>query len=81
MPRITLQLQPDGSQTVATDEAGNAVALYLPESAGGAQTGVRPMQMLLMGLAGCAVVDILMILKKQRHKLRCTSCQQKQIEK
>lgn len=69
MPRITLQLQPDGSQTVATDEAGNAVGLYLPESAGGDQTGVRPMQMLLMGLAGCAAVDILMILKKQRQSV------------
>lgn len=69
MPRIILQLQPDGSQTVATDEAGNAVALYLPESAGGTQTGVRPMQMLLMGLAGCAAVDILMILKKQRQSV------------
>lgn len=70
MPKILLELTPDGTQTIATDEAGNQATMYLPESAGGSQQGIRPMQMLLMGMAGCTAVDILMILKKQRQELR-----------
>ena len=70
MPKITLQLTPDGSQTLTTDEAGNQAVMYLPESAGGTQKGIRPMQMLLMGMAGCTAIDVLIILKKQRQELR-----------
>jgi putative redox protein len=65
--KIQLELAPNGTHTVVKDEQGNTVNLYLPDSAGGTGTGVRPMQMLIMGLAGCAAVDILMILKKQRQ--------------
>jgi putative redox protein len=67
--KITIQRAPDGSHTTATDEQDNAVSLYVPEIAGGAATGVRPMQMLIMGLGGCAAVDILLILKKQRQEV------------
>lgn len=65
--KITLHRSPDGAQSIATDEAGNSVPMYLPDSAGGAGTGIRPMQMLVMGVAGCTAVDVLMILKKQRQ--------------
>lgn len=67
---LFLQRTEDARHTIATDEAGNEVRMYLPESAGGAATGVRPMQMLLMGMAGCASVDVLVILKKQRQEVR-----------
>jgi putative redox protein len=67
--RIQVFRAADGSHTTAHDEAGNAVQMYLPEIAGGAATGVRPMQMLIMGLGGCAAVDILLILKKQRQEV------------
>ena len=70
MPKILLQMTPDGAQTIATDEAGNQATMYLPESAGGSQQGIRPMQMLLMGMAGCTAVDVLLILKKQRQEVR-----------
>ena len=40
-----------------------------PES-GGQNYGVRPMQMLLMGLGGCSAIDVIMILKKQRQDVR-----------
>jgi putative redox protein len=36
---------------------------------GGKGNGVRPMQMLLMGLGGCSAIDVAMILKKQRQEL------------
>ncbi|RYZ32409.1 MAG: OsmC family peroxiredoxin, partial [Sphingobacteriales bacterium] len=29
--------------------------------------GARPMEMLLMGLAGCSAIDVILILKKQRQ--------------
>lgn len=67
--KITIQRTPDGAQTIATDEPGNQVAMYLPDSAGGSGQGVRPMQMLIMGVGGCTAVDVLMILKKQRQNV------------
>ena len=36
---------------------------------GGEGKGVRPMQLVLMGLGGCASIDLGLILKKQRQKL------------
>lgn len=71
--KIQLKLSEDGTHTIATDEQNNAVNLYLPETAGGASMGIRPMQMLIMGLAGCAAVDILLILKKQRQEVTAFS--------
>ena len=65
--KFTVQLTPDGAQTIAIDESGNSVAMYLPDVAGGAGKGIRPMQMLIMGVGGCTAVDVLMILKKQRQ--------------
>lgn len=65
--KITLHRTADGGHTVATDENGNAVTMYLPDVAGGAGTGIRPMQMLVMGVGGCTAVDVLMILRKQRQ--------------
>ena len=34
---------------------------------GGTNFGVRPMQMLLMGIGGCSGIDVVSILKKQRQ--------------
>jgi putative redox protein len=59
----------DAQHTVVTDEYGNPITMYLPADAGGAGTGIRPMQMLILGLAGCSAVDVLMILKKQRQQV------------
>lgn len=36
---------------------------------GGSKLGVRPMQMLLMGLGGCSAIDIIGILNKQKQKI------------
>jgi putative redox protein len=51
----------------AKDEAGKIVNIDGAESIGGLGTGVRPMQLILMGLGGCAGIDIILILKKQRQ--------------
>ncbi|GAB3166300.1 OsmC family protein [Telluribacter humicola] len=36
---------------------------------GGHNAGVRPMELLLMGLASCSAIDIVLILKKQRQQI------------
>ena len=36
---------------------------------GGEGKGVRPMELVLMGLAGCASIDLGLILKKQRQEI------------
>jgi putative redox protein len=51
----------------ARDAAGHKVRIDTSPETGGDNFGVRPMQMLLMGLGGCSGIDILAILKKQRQ--------------
>lgn len=50
----------------AKDENGHSVRMDSSPESGGENFGVRPMQMLLMGLAGCSGIDVISILKKQR---------------
>src|SRR5580704_12289745 len=51
----------------ARDAYGHVVKLDTSPETGGTNFGVRPMQMLLMGLGGCSGIDIVSILKKQRQ--------------
>ena len=53
----------------AKDANGHTVQLDTSAETGGNNFGVRPMQMLLMGLGGCSAIDIVMILKKQRQTI------------
>ncbi len=46
-----------------------AVHLDASESIGGTNLGARPMELLLMGLGGCSVIDIVLILKKARQQV------------
>lgn len=48
------------SVTVHTDAA---------EDIGGHNQGVRPMELLLMGLASCSAIDVVLVLKKQRQEV------------
>jgi len=51
----------------AYDAEGHVVKIDGSEAIGGTGFGVRPMQLLLMGLGGCSAIDIISILKKQRE--------------
>ena len=51
----------------AKDAFGHIVHTDSSLESGGANAGVRPMQLLLMGLGGCSGIDIVSILKKQRQ--------------
>ena len=53
----------------ATDENGHTVRMDTSPESGGQNYGVRPMQMLLMGVAGCSAIDVISILKKQRQNV------------
>jgi len=53
--------------------SGHAVLMDGPPELGGRNLGVRPMEMLLLGLGGCASFDVVSILKKSRQ--RVISCE------
>jgi putative redox protein len=65
--RIELKRLDDAFHFEATSETGNIALMDAGENIGGHNKGVRPMQMLLMGLGGCSAIDIVLILKKQRQ--------------
>ena len=53
----------------ARDGYGHTVRLDNSPEHGGQNFGVRPMQSLLMGLGGCAGIDVVSILKKQKQEI------------
>ena len=53
----------------ARDSKGHIVRMDSSPETGGQEFGIRPMQMLLMGLGGCSGIDIVSILKKQRQQV------------
>src|SRR5690606_37489007 len=67
--KITLKRIDDGFNMEAADETGHKVLMDSSEENGGRNNGVRPMQMLIMGLGGCSAIDVVMILKKQRQEI------------
>ncbi len=52
--------------------SGHAVVMDGPPDHGGRNLGVRPMEMLLLGLGGCTAFDVVHILKKSRQPV--TDC-------
>lgn len=53
----------------AKDAMGHTVKIDTSPETGGENFGIRPMQLLLMGLGGCSGIDIVSILKKQRQNV------------
>ncbi|MBP3193668.1 OsmC family protein [Natronogracilivirga saccharolytica] len=51
----------------AENETGNRIEMDGAPKIGGSNKGARPMEVLLMSLAGCSSMDVLDILKKQRQ--------------
>ena len=54
---------------LARSETGHQLLLDGPEEAGGQNKGPRPMELVLMGLGGCASYDVVSILKKALQKV------------
>ncbi len=70
MPKIELSRVFGDYGFEANDEFGHVVKMDSSTESGGQNYGVRPMQMLLMGLAGCSAIDVIAILKKQRQDIK-----------
>ncbi|MCL4106212.1 UNVERIFIED_CONTAM: hypothetical protein GTU68_058518 [Idotea baltica] len=49
--------------------SGHTVVMDGPEDLGGRNMGARPMEMLLLGVGGCATYDVMSMLKKSRQKV------------
>jgi len=56
-----------GMQFAAESGSGHQVTLDATESTGGHNAGFRPMELLLVGLAGCTGMDVISILRKKRQ--------------
>ncbi len=56
---------PGGQNFVSTDSTGHSVILSTPQE----NTGMKPSELILSALAGCASVDVIMILEKKRINL------------
>jgi len=69
MTKILLQRVKGDFGFDAKDTFGHTITMDTSEETGGNNFGVRPMQMLLMGLGGCSAIDIVTILKKQRQQV------------
>ncbi len=57
---------------VGESGTGHTVVMDGPKEAGGHGTGMRPMELLLLGLGGCTSFDVIDILKKSRQQV--TDC-------
>jgi putative redox protein len=62
----------DGVMFVGESGSGHAVVMDGPPDHGGRNMGVRPMEMLLLGVGGCSSFDVIQILEKGRHQV--TAC-------
>lgn len=62
----------DGVSFVGESETGHAVVLDGAPENGGRNIGMRPMEMLLIGMGACTSFDVVTILKKSRQPI--TDC-------
>jgi len=49
--------------------SGHRIIMDGPPEAGGENLGIRPMEMILLGLGGCTAFDVMLILKKGRQEI------------
>lgn len=62
----------DNVMFVGQSGSGHGVVIDGPPEAGGNNAGVRPMELVLMGLGACTSFDVVSILKKSRQDV--TDC-------
>ena len=62
----------DGAMFVGESGSGHSVVMDGPEDLGGRNQSLRPMEMLLLGTGGCAIYDVISMLKKSRQQV--TDC-------
>jgi len=63
--QTVLRWVPGGNRFVSTDSTGHSVVLATPDE----NAGMKPSELILSALAGCAAVDVVDILAKKRTPL------------
>ena len=62
----------EGMQFVGSADSGHGVVMDGAPEIGGRNAGIRPMEMLLVGMGGCTAIDVMLILRKGREPV--TDC-------
>lgn len=60
----------DGLQFVGEATSGHAIVMDGDQNFGGRNTGIRPTELLLVGLGGCSGMDVVSILKKKKQNVK-----------
>ncbi len=67
----------DNAMFLGESGSGHSVVMDGPPDQGGRDLGIRPMEMLLLGLGGCSSFDVMAMLKKSRQAVRDCRCELK----
>ncbi len=59
----------EDSMFIGESGSGHSVVMDGPPEHGGKNLGLRPMEMLLVGMGGCTAFDVVQILTKGRHAI------------
>src|SRR6266545_1520330 len=66
--KVAVQWQ-DHMTFIGRPDSGFPVQMDADSSFGGTDNGVRPMEMVALGLAGCTAMDVISILQKKRQQV------------
>jgi len=67
--KVTLNRVNDAFHFKLKNERGHVVDVDSRAEFGGSDLGASPMELVLMGVAGCSAIDMISILKKQRQEI------------
>lgn len=67
--KITLTRLNSDYHFEATNDSGNTIQMDGSPDIGGQNLGARPMQVVLMALAGCSSIDVVSILRKMKQEV------------
>lgn len=70
MAQISVTWQHEDLLLEAENDTGNKIILDSAASVGGKNRGARPLQLMLISLAGCTAMDVLSILQKKREPVQ-----------
>jgi len=68
--KVSLKRLNEGVHFSATNSEGNEVLIDGPPAVGGVGGGFRPMELVLVSVASCSVMDLIAILRKQKQDLK-----------
>ncbi len=57
----------DGLQFVGSSESGHAIVMDGPVKSGGHDSGMSPMELLLVAIGGCTGMDVASVLRKKKQ--------------